>query len=69
MNKFETKKLAVYKDLINKSSIVLLYYLEEEVEKALDNYCRDNNITRKDISKIFLIDAPDVFTVICTPPK
>jgi hypothetical protein len=69
MNKFETKKLGVYKDLINKSSIVLLYYLEEEVEKALDNYCRDNNITRKDISKIFLIDAPDVFTVICTPPK
>lgn len=57
------KKLAIYRDRVNNKMITLLYYLDEEVEQALDNYCKEANVLYKDMEKVIYIDAPDVFTI------
>nr|DAT72405.1 MAG TPA: hypothetical protein [Crassvirales sp.] len=57
------KKLAIYQDRVNNKMITLLYYLDEEVEQALDNYCNEAKVLHKDMERIVYIDAPDVFTI------
>lgn len=57
----DSKKLAVYKDLINKKFIVMLYWTEEDIQDAVKNYCIENNVPIKAMREFYTIDAPDGF--------